>query len=202
MKAVLKLGSYATGAYEPCQVLTEAALSKMFCVPWGCLGGAGSMGTVWVSFSIRGAWLHIINRTMSTVFLFFGGWLSPWKAVEFCKSAFIPFGFFGTLCTRLAAKSKISARASRLCTECIDWKDKIEWNLVWMINLNLNAIRIAWVYFKCFTWSVIIVIDFVLYKFSWDHFICINCSSEVRPIRLQSLWLFRSGWLQLERSYA
>ena len=36
------------------------------------------------------------------------------RAVEFCKSAFITFGFFGTLCTRPATKSKISARASRL----------------------------------------------------------------------------------------
>ena len=36
------------------------------------------------------------------------------RAVEFCKSAFIPFGFFGTLCTRPATKSKISARASTL----------------------------------------------------------------------------------------
>ena len=34
------------------------------------------------------------------------------RAVEFYKSAFISFGFFGTLCTRPATKSKISARAS------------------------------------------------------------------------------------------
>ena len=32
-------------------------------------------------------------------------------AVEFCKSAFAMLGFFGTLCIRPAAKSKISARA-------------------------------------------------------------------------------------------
>ena len=32
-------------------------------------------------------------------------------AVEFCKSAFISFGFFGTLCIRPATKSEISARA-------------------------------------------------------------------------------------------
>ena len=37
---------------------------------------------------------------------------SPWEAVEFCKSAFTMLGFFGTLCTRPATKSKISARAS------------------------------------------------------------------------------------------
>ena len=29
------------------------------------------MGTVLISLSIRGAWLHIRNRTLSTVFLFF-----------------------------------------------------------------------------------------------------------------------------------
>ena len=117
------------------------------------------MGTVWVSFSIRGAWLHIINRTMSTVFLFFG-WVYPSqvkpmqlhcsgsnllpltfilnyiysgeavrqhqlsfipvaeafcfhsRAVEFYKSDFANLVFFGTLYTRPAAKSKISARAS------------------------------------------------------------------------------------------
>ena len=34
------------------------------------------------------------------------------SAVEFYKSAFTLFGFFGTLCTRPATKSKISARAS------------------------------------------------------------------------------------------
>ena len=33
-------------------------------------------------------------------------------AVEFSKSAFMQCSFFGTLCTRPAAKSKISARAS------------------------------------------------------------------------------------------
>ena len=39
------------------------------------------------------------------------------RAVEFYKSASTAFVFFGTLCTRPAAKSKISARASRLCEE-------------------------------------------------------------------------------------
>ena len=34
------------------------------------------------------------------------------RAVEFYKSAFAMLVFFGTLCTRPAAKSKISARAS------------------------------------------------------------------------------------------
>ena len=33
-------------------------------------------------------------------------------ADEFCKSAFAMLGFFGTLCTRPATKSEISARAS------------------------------------------------------------------------------------------
>ena len=32
--------------------------------------------------------------------------------MEFCKSDFAMLVFFGTLCTRPAAKSKISARAS------------------------------------------------------------------------------------------
>ncbi len=35
------------------------------------------------------------------------------QAVEFFKSAFALLGFFGTLCTRPATKSKISARASK-----------------------------------------------------------------------------------------
>ena len=34
------------------------------------------------------------------------------RAVEFCKSDFTAFVFFGTLCTRPATKSEISARAS------------------------------------------------------------------------------------------
>ena len=39
-------GSRATDACEPCQVLTEAALSELICVPRACLAGATGQSTV------------------------------------------------------------------------------------------------------------------------------------------------------------
>ena len=55
---------------------------------------------------LRSGWLHSL-RCHTKLF-------SLRRAVEFCKSAFTLFGFFGTLFTRPAPKSQISARASTL----------------------------------------------------------------------------------------
>ncbi len=53
-------------------------------------------------------------RQSSHLVILSGKYDSLWgQAVEFFKSAFALLGFFGTLCTRPATKSKISARASK-----------------------------------------------------------------------------------------
>ena len=60
-------GSCATDACEPCQVLTEAALSESVCVPRVCLAGATGKRTV-----RRGAfkeWVHGFFKKFSVTFL-------------------------------------------------------------------------------------------------------------------------------------
>ena len=60
-------GSCATDACEPCQVLTEAALSESVCVPRVCLAGATGKRTV-----RRGAfkeWVHGFFKKFSVIFL-------------------------------------------------------------------------------------------------------------------------------------
>ena len=44
---MLTTGSYATGALEPCQVLTEAALRDVSRVPWGSLVRVNCLGNAW-----------------------------------------------------------------------------------------------------------------------------------------------------------
>lgn len=46
-------------AYEPGQVRKEAAVSKMFHVPEGCLTRANDKGAAWIEISITGA--RLIN---------------------------------------------------------------------------------------------------------------------------------------------
>lgn len=43
---VMKFGSCATEYFEPCQILTEAALRSTLCVPQGCLDRAMNPGFV------------------------------------------------------------------------------------------------------------------------------------------------------------
>ena len=60
-------GSCATDACEPCQVLTEAALSESVCVPRVCLAGATGKRTV-----RRGAfkeWVHGFFKKFSVISL-------------------------------------------------------------------------------------------------------------------------------------
>ena len=47
-QAVLKVGSCATGFYEPGQTLTGAALRRIPCVPRGRLAGVGCPALTWL----------------------------------------------------------------------------------------------------------------------------------------------------------
>jgi len=55
LQVAMKIGSYATEAYEPRQVRKKAAVSSHFRVPWDCLVRANCTGYACICMSNIGA---------------------------------------------------------------------------------------------------------------------------------------------------